>query len=55
MDFSESDRVRGFRQTVREFMKKWTHERGGRIYDGADEAHIISVAKRILRRYGGEQ
>jgi alkylation response protein AidB-like acyl-CoA dehydrogenase len=33
----------------------WTHERGGRIYDGADEVHITSVAKRILRRYGAEQ
>lgn len=26
-------------------------ERAGRIYDGADEVHKISVAKRILRRY----
>jgi len=33
----------------------WAHERGGRIYDGADEVHITSVAKRILRRYGREQ
>jgi alkylation response protein AidB-like acyl-CoA dehydrogenase len=32
----------------------WAHERGGRIYDGADEVHITSVAKRILRRYGRE-
>src|SRR5690242_10846019 len=30
----------------------WAHERAGRIYDGADEVHITSVAKRILRRYG---
>ncbi|HZX96104.1 MAG TPA: acyl-CoA dehydrogenase family protein [Myxococcales bacterium] len=33
----------------------WAHERGARIYDGADEVHISSVARRILRRYGGEQ
>ncbi len=33
----------------------WAHERGGRIYDGADEVHITSVAKRILRRYGRAQ
>jgi alkylation response protein AidB-like acyl-CoA dehydrogenase len=32
----------------------FAHERGGRIYDGADEVHISSVAKRILRRYGAE-
>ncbi len=30
----------------------WGHERGARIYDGADEVHISTVAKRILRRYG---
>jgi alkylation response protein AidB-like acyl-CoA dehydrogenase len=30
----------------------WAHERAGRIYDGADEVHIESVAKRILRGYG---
>ena len=30
----------------------WGHERAGRIYDGADEVHIASVAKHILRRYG---
>jgi alkylation response protein AidB-like acyl-CoA dehydrogenase len=29
-------------------------ERAGRIYDGADEVHKISVAKRILRRYEEE-
>ena len=33
----------------------WAHERAGRIYDGPDEVHITSVAKRILRRYGREQ
>jgi alkylation response protein AidB-like acyl-CoA dehydrogenase len=33
----------------------WAHERGARIYDGADEVHITSVAKRILRRYGAQQ
>jgi alkylation response protein AidB-like acyl-CoA dehydrogenase len=37
----------------------WAHERAGRIYDGADEVHIASVAKRILHRWskgrgGGE-
>ncbi len=30
----------------------WRHERGARIYDGADEVHKTSVAKRILGRYG---
>jgi alkylation response protein AidB-like acyl-CoA dehydrogenase len=30
----------------------WSHERAARIYDGADEVHIASVAKRILRDYG---
>ncbi|HEV7506552.1 MAG TPA: acyl-CoA dehydrogenase family protein [Thermoanaerobaculia bacterium] len=30
----------------------WRHERGARIYDGADEVHKTSVAKRILERYG---
>jgi len=29
----------------------YAHERGGRIYDGADEVHISNVAKRILRQY----
>ena len=29
----------------------WGHERGARIYDGADEVHISHVAKRILGRY----
>ncbi len=29
----------------------WAHERAGRIYDGADEVHVSTVAKRILRRY----
>jgi acyl-CoA dehydrogenase len=36
----------------------WAHERGARIYDGADEVHIDAVARRILRGYGmrsGEQ
>src|SRR5260370_1236013 len=32
----------------------WTHERGGRLYDGADQVHITPVAQRILRRYRGE-
>jgi acyl-CoA dehydrogenase len=30
----------------------YAHERAARIYDGADEVHVSSVAKRILRRYG---
>ena len=30
----------------------YRHERAARIYDGADEVHKASVAKRILRRYG---
>ena len=30
----------------------WSHERAARIYDGPDEVHKVSVAKRILRRYG---
>ena len=28
------------------------HERGSRIYDGADEVHKSRVARRILRKYG---
>lgn len=30
------------------------HERAARIYDGPDEVHMASVARRILRRYGIE-
>jgi alkylation response protein AidB-like acyl-CoA dehydrogenase len=30
----------------------WRHERGARIYDGADEVHKTSAAKRILAAYG---
>ncbi|HEX9941247.1 MAG TPA: acyl-CoA dehydrogenase family protein [Thermoanaerobaculia bacterium] len=30
----------------------WRHERGARIYDGADEVHKTSAARRILERYG---
>jgi acyl-CoA dehydrogenase len=30
----------------------WRHERGARIYDGADEVHKTAVARRILERYG---
>jgi alkylation response protein AidB-like acyl-CoA dehydrogenase len=30
----------------------WGHERGARIYDGADEVHMTVVARRILRGYG---
>lgn len=29
------------------------HERAARIYDGADEVHKMSVAKRILKEYAG--
>ncbi len=30
----------------------WRHERGARIYDGADEVHKSVVSKRILKRHG---
>lgn len=30
----------------------YRHERGAHIYDGADEVHKVSLAKRILRGYG---
>lgn len=33
----------------------WGHERGSRIYDGADEVHKTTVARRILERYGMEK
>ena len=29
----------------------YRHERGARIYDGADEVHKRSVAKQILKQY----
>jgi alkylation response protein AidB-like acyl-CoA dehydrogenase len=29
----------------------YRHERAARIYDGADEVHEVSVARRILRDY----
>jgi alkylation response protein AidB-like acyl-CoA dehydrogenase len=29
----------------------YRHERAARLYDGADEVHKISVAKRILKEY----
>ncbi|HJK89841.1 MAG TPA: acyl-CoA dehydrogenase family protein [Polyangiaceae bacterium LLY-WYZ-15_(1-7)] len=32
----------------------WRHERGARIYDGPDEVHKHSVARRILKSYGLE-
>ncbi len=32
----------------------YRHERAARIYDGADEVHKMSVAKRILREYEGK-
>ena len=31
----------------------YRHERAARIYDGADEVHKISVAKKILKEYEG--
>jgi alkylation response protein AidB-like acyl-CoA dehydrogenase len=31
----------------------YAHERGARIYDGPDEVHKVSAARRILRAYGG--
>jgi alkylation response protein AidB-like acyl-CoA dehydrogenase len=30
----------------------YAHERAARIYDGADEVHVESVARRILKAYG---
>jgi alkylation response protein AidB-like acyl-CoA dehydrogenase len=33
----------------------WRHERAARIYDGPDEVHKTSVARRILGRYGMER
>jgi alkylation response protein AidB-like acyl-CoA dehydrogenase len=33
----------------------YRHERAARIYDGADEVHKISVAKRILAEYEGKR
>jgi acyl-CoA dehydrogenase len=33
----------------------YRHERGARIYDGADEVHKVSIAKRILRSYPGRK
>jgi alkylation response protein AidB-like acyl-CoA dehydrogenase len=29
----------------------WRHERGARIYDGADEVHKTAAGRRILDRY----
>ncbi|MBW1774511.1 MAG: acyl-CoA dehydrogenase family protein [Deltaproteobacteria bacterium] len=33
----------------------YRHERAARIYDGADEVHKLSVARRILRGYEGRE
>lgn len=33
----------------------YRHERAARIYNGADEVHKISVAKRILKEYEGKR
>jgi alkylation response protein AidB-like acyl-CoA dehydrogenase len=30
----------------------WRHERAARIYDGPDEVHKVTLARRILRGYG---
>lgn len=30
----------------------YAHERAARIYDGADEVHLETVARRVLKRYG---
>jgi acyl-CoA dehydrogenase len=32
----------------------YRHERAAHIYDGADEVHKVSLAKRILKRYGAQ-
>ncbi len=32
----------------------YRHERAARIYDGADEVHKTSFARRVLKRYAGE-
>lgn len=33
----------------------YRHERAARIYDGADEVHKVSLARRILKEYEGRQ
>lgn len=33
----------------------YRHERAARIYDGADEVHKVSVARRILRKYDSKR
>jgi acyl-CoA dehydrogenase len=33
----------------------YSHERGARIYDGADEVHKVRVAKEVFRRYSSRQ
>ena len=32
----------------------YRHERAARIYDGADEVHKVSVAKRIQKKHEGK-
>jgi alkylation response protein AidB-like acyl-CoA dehydrogenase len=49
MDFTVSEKMK----TILAFY--YRHERAARIYDGADEVHKISVAKRILKEYEGRQ
>ena len=33
----------------------YRHERAARIYDGADEVHKVSLARRILKEYEGRE
>lgn len=46
--------VHGARGLTNETPLQWwyRHERGARIYDGADEVHKSFVARRIFKRYG---
>ncbi|MEP7348111.1 MAG: acyl-CoA dehydrogenase family protein, partial [Gemmatimonadaceae bacterium] len=46
--------VHGARGLTDETPLSWwyRHERGARIYDGADEVHKSFVARRIFKRYG---
>ncbi|MEO1229632.1 MAG: acyl-CoA dehydrogenase family protein [Myxococcota bacterium] len=33
----------------------WAHERAARIYDGADEVHLETVARRVLKKYASDR
>jgi alkylation response protein AidB-like acyl-CoA dehydrogenase len=33
----------------------YRHERAARIYDGADEVHKVSLARRLLKEYEGRR